>query len=190
MADVLKTPILPAHIEDTVQAIARFHADHHERATPLEKMNAALTARAGRPQFIGLLTGVVIGWMALNLVAIGLGHAPLDGPPFNWLQGAIGLAALYMTSLILTTQRRDDQLAGMREQLTLELAILSEKKAAKIIELLEELRRDHPHIQDRIDHEAVAMSSPADPEAVLEAIKETHEELQLAESTVDPSSGA
>ena len=59
MADAA-TPILPAHIEDTVQAIARFHAEHHERATPLEKTIEALTARAGRPQFIGILTGLVL----------------------------------------------------------------------------------------------------------------------------------
>ncbi len=80
-----------------------------------------------------------------------------------------------MTVLILVTQRREDQLASHREQLTLELGILSEQKAAKIIELLEELRRDMPHVRDRVDEEAVAMSAPADPEAVLNAIKETHD---------------
>ena len=37
-------------------------------------------------------------------------------------QGVIGVLALYVTVLILTTQRCDDQLAGYREQLTLELA--------------------------------------------------------------------
>ncbi len=80
-----------------------------------------------------------------------------------------------MTVLILSTQRRDDELASHREQLTLELAILSEQKAAKIIELLEELRRDDAKLRDRVDLEAVSMSSPADPEAVSEAIKTSHE---------------
>jgi uncharacterized membrane protein len=82
--------------------------------------------------------------------------------------------------LILGTQRRADQLASHREQLTLELAILSEQKSAKIIALLEELRRDHPEVRDRIDPEAHAMSTPADPEAVLEAIQETHSGLLAA----------
>ena len=177
MAPVAKTPILPAHIEDTVQAIARFHAEHHERATRLERAIEGLTARAGRPQFVGMLTVMVLAWILLNAILAMSGHRPIDEPPFNWMQGAIGLAALYMTSLILTTQRRDDQLASLREQLTLELAILSEQKTAKIIALLEELRRDHPDIRNRIDHDASAMSVPADPEAVLDAIKETHEEL-------------
>ena len=32
MTEVLQTPILPAHIEDTIKAIARFHSEHSERA--------------------------------------------------------------------------------------------------------------------------------------------------------------
>ncbi len=171
------TPILPAHIEETVQAIARFHADHHGRATPLERLIEALTARVGQPQFIGILTAVVAGWVILNSSLAVSGHKTLDEPPFYWMQGVIGLAALYMTLLILTTQRRDDSLASLREQLTLELGILSEQKASKIISLLEELRQDNSNIRNRVDLEAVAMSAPADPEMVLEAIKETHGEM-------------
>ena len=59
-------------------------------------------------------------------------------------------------------------------QLTLELAILSEQKTAKVIELLEEVRRDNPLIQDRVDQEAEVMAQPADPKSVLNVIKETH----------------
>ena len=46
------------------------------------------------------------------------------------------LISLYMVVLILATQRREYQLAQLREQLTLELAILSEQKTAKVIQLL------------------------------------------------------
>ena len=48
-----------------------------------------------------------------------------------------------MVGLILATQRRENQLAQLREQLNLELAILSEQKTAKVIQLLEESRRDN-----------------------------------------------
>ena len=104
-----------------------------------------------------------------------LGLVPFDEPPFPWLQGLIGLAALVIASLILTTQRRDDQLATYREQLTLELSILAEQKSAKIIELLEELRRDSPSLHNRIDREAAAMATPSDPQIILEAIKDIEE---------------
>ena len=109
----------------------------------------------------------MISWVAINYVV----SRPIDEPPFFWMQGVVSLAALYMTVLILTTQRRENELASHHEQLTLELAILSEQKAAKIISLLEELRQDHPEIRNRVDSEATAMSAPTDPQSVLEVIK-------------------
>ena len=187
MADDARTAILPAHIDDTVRAIARLHAEHHGEATTSQRVVESLTAGAGRPRSLVVLTGLMIGWMAVNLALPAFGHRAWDDPPFSWLQGATGVAALYMTILILATQRREDQLASHREQLTLELGILSEQKAAKIIELLEELRRDLPNVRDRVDHEALALSAPADPEAVLNAIKDTQDEMPSNDDNTVPA---
>lgn len=167
------TAILPAHVEDTVAAIARLHAEHRARATPLQRTIEVLTARAGRPSFVVTILALVVLWICLNLAMIAAGRKPIDEPPFFWGQGALALSALVMTTLILTTQRREDEIASHREQLTLELSILSEQKSAKIIQLLEELRRDSPRLRDRNDEEAAALSTPVDPQSVLEAIRES-----------------
>lgn len=161
----------PTHIEHTVQAIAGLRAEHDRRASPLQRALERFTARAGSPGFVVFLTILVAFWIGLNCVLLALGKAPIDQPPFYWMQGAVALAALYMTVFILTTQRRENELASRHEQLTLELAMLSEQKTAKIISLFEELRQDHPEIRDRVDKEAVAMSSPADSRSILEALK-------------------
>jgi uncharacterized membrane protein len=87
---------------------------------------------------------VVAAWMTLNLLAAQFGCRALDPPPFFWLEGAVSLGSLYIVVLILATQRREDQLSRQREQLTLELTILSEQKTAKISQLLEESHRDNP----------------------------------------------
>jgi uncharacterized membrane protein len=125
-----------------------------------------------------VLTFIVASWISLNLLAGALGYHPIDPAPFLGLIGAASLASLYMVILILATQRRENQLAQLREQLILELAMLSEQKTAKLIQLLEESRRDNPLIRDRVDQEAEAMAQPADPQSVLEAIKETHAEAE------------
>jgi uncharacterized membrane protein len=136
-----------------------------------ERFVGRLTGRAASPKFVMLLTAILIFWIGMNSALLFLGNKPIDEPPFFWMQGAVSLAALYMTVLILATQRRESELASHHEHLTLELAILSEQKTAKIIALLEELRQDHPDIHDRIDREAAALSEPADPQPVLETIK-------------------
>jgi uncharacterized membrane protein len=170
MSDDDATPILPAHIEETVQAIGRLQAQHDSQATAVDRLMERITAAIGRPAFLTWLGVVVIAWTGANLAAPRLGYAVVDPPPFAWLQGAISLAALCVTVIILTTQRRADRLAGLREQLTLELAILGEQKTAKVIDLLVEIRRDDPLLVDRSDPEAEDMARPADPETVLEAI--------------------
>ncbi|MGH6794939.1 MAG: DUF1003 domain-containing protein [Methylocella sp.] len=178
-------PLLPAHIEATIRSIARLHAEHHQNATPLQRAVDRITAFVGRPRFLAVLTVAVASWISLNLLAGAFGYRPIDPPPFSGLASAISLASLYMVALILATQRRADQLAQLREQLNLELAILSEQKTAKVIQLLEETRRDNPLIRNRVDPEAEAMAQPADPQSVLEAIKETHAEAEQNSGVAD-----
>ena len=47
---------------------------------------------------------------------------------------------------------------------------------AKLIELIEQLRQDHPDIADRIDKDALEMATSVDLHDVLDAIKTSHEE--------------
>ena len=162
---------VPTHLEETLQTIARLRAEHHHAATPLQRAVDRLTALLSRPRFIGVLTVIVTGWIAVNLLAAMSGHRTLDPPPFSLLGGMVSLMSLYMVVLILITQRREDQIAEHREQLILELMILSEQKTAKVIQLLEESRSDNPLIRNRVDQEADHMARPVDPSSVLDTIK-------------------
>jgi hypothetical protein len=45
-----------------------------------------------------------------------------------------------------------------------------------VIELLEEFRRDSPLIHNRVDRQADSMAQPADPQQMLDAIKEIRAE--------------
>jgi len=58
--------------------------------------------------------------------------------------------------------------------------LMTEQKGAKVIALIEEMRRDNPLIANRVDLQADAMSTPADPTAVIEAFKETHGDMMAA----------
>lgn len=169
----LRDQDLPPHIQEVVQSIAQIHVDHHENATPLERAIESVIGLSTRPRFLLLLSLGLLGWVALNTAVFVSGWAALDPPPFFALATAASLGSLYWVILILANQRREDQLAELRAQLTLELALLTEQKSAKLIQLLEELRRDIPIVQDRSDDQADAMAKPADPQLVVEAIKET-----------------
>ena len=166
----------PIHIEETIKAIARLHAEHRASATRHHRVVEAVANLLGRPGFLIALTVLVASWIGANGCAAALGYRAPDPPPFAGLAGFSSLASLYLVVVIVTTQRRDDRLARHRELLTLELAVLTEQKAAKAIALLEELRRDSPHVHDRVDRQADVMAQPADPQMVIDAIKEKRTE--------------
>ncbi len=151
----------------SVEAVARFHRERYRRATGLQRSIDAVTDRLGRPAAVIVLLIVTGFWAGL---AVWRGGGRVDQPSFAWLELAATLAALLVSVLILVTQRREDQLADRRAQLTLELALLADKKSAKIIALLEEFRRDQPDVADRIDPESDDMAKPTDPDAMAASI--------------------
>ncbi len=121
---------------------------------------------------MGLLAVLISVWLGTNVVV-----RTFDPPPFVWLQLSMTLVAAVMSVVILTSQRRADRFSAQREQLILQLAFSSEQRAAKIIALIKELRRDDPLIENRPDSQAEAMALPSDQVAVERAIADTRKEL-------------
>lgn len=163
----LQDPTLDDHVEDAVQSLTDLHAEHHAGSSPLQKVIDRITDLMGRPAFAVALAGVVAIWIAVASQA----HKGVHDPAFAWLELAATLAALFVAVLILVSQRRETHLSERRAQLTLEMALLTDKKTAKLVELLETLRRDLPAVRDRVDAETEAMMTPEDPREVLEALK-------------------
>jgi uncharacterized membrane protein len=169
----------PPHIVETAQAIAELRAAHLREASPAERRLERVAASVSTPGFVTIVTLFVVLWLAANLLLPALGLPSFDPPPtFALLQGVLTALTVYMTLAILTAQRRTNILAELRAQVTLEHSILTEHKAAKMIELLEELRRDHPEIANRPDREARAMAKPTDPRDVAAAIADSHADLK------------
>ena len=76
-----------------------------------------------------------------------------------------------------------------RAHLELQVNLLAEQKATKIIILLEELRRDMPNVHDRHDEHATTLQAMTNPDDVLDEI-ESRRDLTEAESKINrpPSS--
>jgi uncharacterized membrane protein len=163
---------LSVHIDETILSMAQLRAEHRQNATWLQSLVDRMVKVLRRPQVVVEISVLIAGWVAFNLGAAALGLPVIDPPPFAWLCGAVSMVALYMVVLLLVSQEREDQLARHREMLLLELAILSEQKIAKVIQLLEESRRDNPNICDRRDVDAENMGHAADTRTVLDAITE------------------
>ena len=164
------------HVETTVRRMAELHADYEEGASALQRRVGRLTRLIASPSALLVVMAGVLLWILANVLAARLGLSALDGPPFNLLELAATVVALFTTLMILSTQRREEEAARRRSQLTLQLVSLSEQKIAKVIALLEEQRRENPALRDRRDDVAEDMSQAADPGHVLNRIVDTHTE--------------
>lgn len=112
--------------------------------------------------------------------------AEFDPAPFFWLQGIVGLGALLTATVVLTKQNRLARLEEQRAHLDLKVTLLTEQKAAKLIDLLEELRRDLPNVKDRQDPDAVTLQQPMDPDGVRATLDER---LKAARATKEDAAG-
>ena len=165
-----------AQVSQEVESVASIRARAEQRLDRHQRMMEVLTTALGRPRTVYVTLSMVAGWVAFNLVTPKLfGWPRIDPPPFFWLQGMVALSALLMTTMVLITANRQTRNAEERSHLDLQVNLLAERKVAKLIALVEELRRDLPMVRDRIDREADSMQKAVDPEAMLAALERASE---------------
>lgn len=167
-------------INESIETLANLHLRMERKVGRHQKAIESVTATLGRPRFLYIIMLFVALWIFSNMILKLSGIVAFDPPPFNWLQGTVSMCALFMTTIVLITQNRQNKAAEQRRQLDLQVNLLVEQKVTKVISLLEELRRDSSVVKDRHDSEAEALQSPVDPHEVLASlnkmIKEAAEE--------------
>jgi uncharacterized membrane protein len=169
-------PAMPEHVGHNIQTIAELFAQAERRVGRHQLAIERVTDVVGRPATTYILLVAFVAWTVGNGLAGRLGMRPFDPPPFPWLQSVTCIAALLMTVTILTTQNRAAKLARHRAYLDLQVNLIAEGKIAKLVGLLEELRRDLPSVENRTDAVAEAMTEAVDLHAVakeLDAIQGT-----------------
>ena len=155
-----------------IEAVMEFYAREEEKISRPQWVLERIGDFMGQPMFLGFILLFVSVWIAASVIVTWLGIAEFDPAPFFWLQGIVSLGAFLTATVILTKQNRLAKLAAQRAHLDLKVTLMTEQKAAKLINLLEELRRDLPNVRNRHDPEAAVLEKSMDPDRVLAALDE------------------
>jgi len=173
-------------IGQNIAAVQEFYARQRRELSRSQRMAENIAGAIGHPAFLGAILGFVALWVIVNAWR---GAAAFDPAPYFWLQGLVSLSALLITTVVLIKQNRVARLADQRAHLDLKVTLLIEQKAAKLIDLLEELRRDAPNIPDRHDAHAAALQQAMDPGRVLEALSESSPLPEAGGSSAEAAPG-
>jgi uncharacterized membrane protein len=159
------------HAEEAIEAVADLEREAHEATSRHHRWIERVTSRIGRPLTFYLVVLFVIAWIGSNLTVLYARGATFDPPPFTWLQGIVSLSGLLVAILILTTANRVAQIDTQRDKLTLQINLLNERRTAKVIRMIDELRRDSPEVPTHDDPEVQQLSEPTEAQAVTRAIE-------------------
>jgi uncharacterized membrane protein len=185
----MPTAPLPDPIAQNIDAIVELQTKAQRNLPRHHRVVESVTAFFSRPAFLYGILIMAILWVLPNVLPRRFGSQPFDPPPFYALQGIVSFSALLITTGVLIKQTRQEQLAEQRAQLSLQMNLLAEQKITKLIELVEELRRDLPDVQDRHDPESEVMQQPIDPHLIVNILEERLEE-ELTELKTQENSNA
>ena len=162
-------------MSQNIKAVLDFYSLEYQKISHSQRILERISRFLGQPIFLGIILFFVAFWIFANVALRQFGMAEFDPEPYFWLQGIVGLGALLTATVVLSKQNRLTKLEEQRAHLDLKVMLLTEQKTAKLINLLEELRRDLPNVRNRHDPEAAELQQSMNPELVLDALNERSE---------------
>lgn len=161
-----------------IAAVSDMQRKMTEARTLSGRMADLITNFAGSMAFVYIHTVWFGLWILLN---IGLLHVPhvteFDPFPFGLLTMIVSLEAIFLSTFVLISQNRLACASEKRAELDLQVNLLAEQKATKVIEMLDDIRQQLDSMSHRFDFkpdpEAQALKVSPEPEEVLEVIEET-----------------
>ncbi len=120
---------------ENIETIAKLEQKFLRERTPVERLGDAMGAFVGTMAFVLLhLAGFVL-WFVINLGLIP--HVrPFDPFPFVLLSVTVSIEAVLLTTFVLMKQNSMSKRAEQRNQLNLQIDMLSEREVTRIIQML------------------------------------------------------
>ena len=163
---------LSSSAKDNLDVLPSLYERENAKVSGMQLVIERISAFFGSPAYLTFAVAFIVLWVLVNAWGTHAGWTHVDEPPFFWLQGIVSSNALILTVAVLIRQNRMAQLAEHRAHLDLQINLLTEQKATKILQLVDELRCELPTLRGTTDAADVEeLTKPADAEAILDAIK-------------------
>ncbi len=167
---------LASSTKENLELLSVFQDREEAQISGLQLAIERVSRFFGSPVFFTFVVAFIALWIAANMWGMNHGWRHFDRPPFFWLQGLVSSNALLLTVAVLIRQTRMAQVAEHRAHLDLQINLLTEQKVTKLLQIVDELRRDLTALRGRPDDDVTEMTKPADTHALMHAIKQKQED--------------
>jgi uncharacterized membrane protein len=168
-------------VRKNTAAIAEMQRKITEARSLGGRISDAITDFTGSMAFVYVHVIWFAVWILLN---IGLIHIPnvseFDRFPFSLLTMIVSLEAIFLSTFVLISQNRLATASEKRAELDLQVNLLAEQKATKVLEMLDQITEQLDQVGSRFnfkpDPEVKALKVSPEPQEVLQVIEDTVED--------------
>jgi uncharacterized membrane protein len=129
--------VLPG-VAKNIERIMQLEEEFLRRRSRVDRLSDAISRFAGSIFFVAAHVVLFAAWIAINVRMVpGLG--PFDRYPFNFLNLAVALEAIFLSTFVLMSQNRQNHRADHWAHLHLQIGLLAEQETTKILQMLQEI---------------------------------------------------
>ena len=134
--------IKPKHI------IKSFEAQEAKRRPFSVKMADIFSSRFGTLAFLVINIIFFAVWITINSGKI-KGIPIFDPYPFIFLTMTVSLEAIILSIIVLISQNRGNQIASLRQELQLQVNLITEREITKVLKILKEIKDENKKDHDK-----------------------------------------
>jgi uncharacterized membrane protein len=172
--------------ERNVQTIAKLEEAAKANRSHANRLADRVANFCGSMTFVWVHVFWFGGWIVLNSLR-GLNH--FDPYPFTFLTFVVSLEAIFLSTFILISQNHETQLSERRNNLDLQINLLTEQENTKLLRMLERIAEkvgaktdDDPSLQ--------VLDQATHPEKLIEQIEKATEPTNNHQPSVAPAPSA
>jgi uncharacterized membrane protein len=155
-----------------VEAMRKLEEAAMARRTGPDRIAAAIARFCGSMTFVLVHAVLFAAWIGYNSLPW---FEAFDPYPFTFLTLVVSLEAIFLATFILISQNYDMRVTERRNQLDLQINLLSEQENTKMLQILERIAKQlGAHVSD--DPQVRALEEATRPETLARQIDEAFEQ--------------
>jgi uncharacterized membrane protein len=123
------------YLEHNIRELVEVRREFERRKSTQDRIADAITAFAGSMRFVWLHAALFGGWIVWNSGLVP-GARPFDPFPYVMLAMIASVEAIFLSTFVLISQNRSNELADKRADADLQISLLAEHEITHVLRIL------------------------------------------------------